>query len=443
MTHDLDIEPILDRWLTEGTDVLPDRSVEAVLRSVDRTRQRRALGMPWRTPDMDALSRPALLASATLIVVLAVGGLVYLGGRGPSTGGPAPTGATSPSPSPATSPSPAAASPIGAIGSGPLGPAIVALDGTVRQDLRLPPDAWSADLSPDGGRVVFSTVDPNVGFCGGCVPGIRRPTVVGLGATQGSYVYPHNLGGFEPGSGLEPDTGTFTEFAWSPDGQRLAYQATDATGNRDIYVLDVDTSPGLGIAGTERRLTTDPAVDEFPAWTPDGSTILYSSIGATEADGSGFSPTQEIWSVAAHGGKPRRLTDNDVADTMPDVAPDGTVAYWSDGQIRAMALDGTADRMLTPAPPSIGWFNPRWSPDGSKLAVLAYNPGRRASFEPKLGLPTDLPLMDVYVIDIPTGEASYVGQAGASGLQVASDFNPVSWTPDGTALLIDRYDAGP
>ena len=28
------------------------------------------------------------------------------------------------------------------------------------------------------------------------------------------------------------------------------------------------------------------------------------------------------------------------------------------------------------------------------------------------------------------------------GPRVASDLNPVSWTPDGSALLIDRYDAG-
>ena len=48
-----DIELILDRWLGEGTDVLPDRSVEAVLRSVERTSQRAAWRVPWRTPTVN------------------------------------------------------------------------------------------------------------------------------------------------------------------------------------------------------------------------------------------------------------------------------------------------------------------------------------------------------------------------------------------------------
>ena len=49
MTHIPDIEPILDSWLAEGTDVLPDRSVEAVLHTVERTSQRSAWRVPWRT----------------------------------------------------------------------------------------------------------------------------------------------------------------------------------------------------------------------------------------------------------------------------------------------------------------------------------------------------------------------------------------------------------
>ncbi|HEY8168543.1 MAG TPA: hypothetical protein VIF84_07505 [Candidatus Limnocylindrales bacterium] len=112
MTHIPDIEPILDSWLAEGTDVLPDRSVEAVLRTVDRTSQRRAWGLPWREVDMNGSSRLAALAGAAIVVVLVVGGLVYLGGsQGPSVGaggGPAPTPTSTPTPSttPASIPTP-------------------------------------------------------------------------------------------------------------------------------------------------------------------------------------------------------------------------------------------------------------------------------------------------------------------------------------------------
>ena len=58
-----DIEPILDRWLGEGTDVLPDRSVGAGLRTIEHTSQRRAFGARWRFPTMNGNSRLALLAA--------------------------------------------------------------------------------------------------------------------------------------------------------------------------------------------------------------------------------------------------------------------------------------------------------------------------------------------------------------------------------------------
>ena len=103
-----DIEPILDSWLGEGTDVLPDRSVEVVLRTVERTSQRSAWRVPWREHDMNGSSRLVAVAGAAIIVVLVVGGLVYLGGsQGPSVGGgggPAPTQAPTPTPTPPAPP---------------------------------------------------------------------------------------------------------------------------------------------------------------------------------------------------------------------------------------------------------------------------------------------------------------------------------------------------
>ena len=138
--------------------------------------------------------------------------------------------------------------------------------------------------------------------------------------------------------------------------------------------------------------------------------------------------------MAAVGGTPQRLTANAVADLQPDVAADGTVAYWEGGEIRTMAADGTEQHRLAAIPPDIG-FNPRWSPDGSKIAVLQYDPSERAVFDPAVQ-PADLPLLKVVVVDPATGATTTVGP------RVASFYNPVSWTPDGTALLINRYDDG-
>ena len=70
------------------------------------------------------------------------------------------------------------------------------------------------------------------------------------------------------------------------------------------------------------------------------------------------------------------------------------------------------------------------------LAVLRYDDSERASFKPRPLRPADLPLMQVVVVKLATGHVIAVGP------RVASDVNPISWTPDGSALLIDRYDDG-
>jgi TolB protein len=135
----------------------------------------------------------------------------------------------------------------------------------------------------------------------------------------------------------------------------------------------VDVQPQSEGFGGElpRRLTTDPGIDEFPAWTPDGTTIVYDNSGDEPLDDSGFSPTQEIWKVSADGGDPVRLTDNDVWDAMPDVAPDGTVIFASGDGTFTMSLDGADQRRFDALAEGL---NPRWSPDGSKLVALQYDP---------------------------------------------------------------------
>lgn len=56
--------------------------------------------------------------------------------------------------------------------------------------------------------------------------------------------------------------------AWSPDGERLAF-ASDRDGNQEIYVVRRDGSD-------LRRITDSPRDDLFPAWTSDGRIVFYS-----------------------------------------------------------------------------------------------------------------------------------------------------------------------
>jgi hypothetical protein len=75
----------------------------------------------------------------------------------------------------------------------------------------------------------------------------------------------------------------------SPDGDRVAFMSW-ATGNGDLYVIDLDGSNLV-------RLTTDPAQEGAPVWSPDGTQLLFARV----ANGTFHLYTM---SVAAGGGTP-------------------------------------------------------------------------------------------------------------------------------------------
>jgi hypothetical protein len=81
-----DTERILDAYLAPEADRLADRVFDAALADIDRTPQRRAMGVPWRFPHMPALTRMTGLAALALAAVVGAGGLLYLNSKGP--GGP-------------------------------------------------------------------------------------------------------------------------------------------------------------------------------------------------------------------------------------------------------------------------------------------------------------------------------------------------------------------
>ena len=104
--------------------------------------------------------------------------------------------------------------------------------------------------------------------------------------------------------------------SWSPDGARLAFRGTDANNNNDIYTLEP-------VSGTVKRLTTDPGVDLFAGWAPDGSITFVST-----RDGN-----SRIWRISAEGGIPEPISGPGMS--YYDWAPDGhigTEAFATDGR---------------------------------------------------------------------------------------------------------------
>ena len=101
------------------------------------------------------------------------------------------------------------------------------------------------------------------------------------------------------------DAAVDTEPAWSPDGTRLVFSSDRAVnGNMDLYVRDLKT-------GQDRRLTTSTEAEMGGTWSPDGKWIAFTSNTAFKQG--------ETYFVAAEGGTPRKLLDRIVRPRLRDV----------------------------------------------------------------------------------------------------------------------------
>ena len=82
--------------------------------------------------------------------------------------------------------------------------------------------------------------------------------------------------------------------SWSPDGTRIAFRSR-RDGNDEIYVMNADGSE-------QTNLTNHPAMDLSPAWSPDGNQIAF----ASERDEGG---QDTLWLMNVDGVDPKRIGD--------------------------------------------------------------------------------------------------------------------------------------
>jgi hypothetical protein len=106
MSAERDVKRVLEQWLADGVDEMPERVYLTILDRVDRQPQRRGWRVSWRDSHVNISIKPMLAIAA--VVVIAVLGLAILRPSNSGVGGqPAPQ-------SPPWSPSPA---PVRAIGT--------------------------------------------------------------------------------------------------------------------------------------------------------------------------------------------------------------------------------------------------------------------------------------------------------------------------------------
>ena len=157
--------------------------------------------------------------------------------------------------------------------------------------------------------------------------------------------------------------------AWSPDGRRVAFER-DFANHAGVFTMNAD--------GSDLRSLTPTGLQGMPAYSPDGSTIVYD-----RTLGEAGKPSQDdaLWLMDTAGGNQRRLTARQAPghpkiEGQPEFSPDGRQVAFARAEtdtrsaVFVINIDGTGVRRLTPW--ELGANMPHWSPDGRRIAFNSY-----------------------------------------------------------------------
>jgi serine/threonine-protein kinase len=207
--------------------------------------------------------------------------------------------------------------------------------------------------------------------------------------------------------------------AWSPDGKRLVFSRTEG-GYRNLFLKSY---PG----GEETQLTKGQRDDIQPAWSPDGKTIALvrsnTASGKLEpSDVLGWYDGGDVWKVDVASGQEALLVSGAF---NPSWSPDGAhlaVDAGISGAHRIWVTDanGRNSRQVTnDSSEVVVHMSPDWSPDGKRLVF------RRLQQQKS----------DIVVVDLATGRTTWVTHDDVV------DVNP-AWSPSGRFIYFSSLRGG-
>ncbi|WP_080238426.1 amidohydrolase family protein [Spirosoma rigui] len=190
------------------------------------------------------------------------------------------------------------------------------------------------------------------------------------------------------------------EPAWSPDGTKLVY-VSDRHGNMDVWIRDLNT-------GQDNLLADMPDDLNFPTWSPDGSKVAFYQSDLRNAWGRSTLYTADVtYTADVNAPQTTKIHESVFVPSQASWSADGrTIAIsalhpyssrYREGisEVLLISLDGKNDRYVSPAPGhSLGTRSkngPVWSPDGSKMAYILDGLLWMTSVLPD-GTPTGIPI---------------------------------------------------
>jgi Tol biopolymer transport system component len=216
--------------------------------------------------------------------------------------------------------------------------------------------------------------------------------------------------------GVIPEVVSVFDPRWSPNGRSLAFEGA---GNA------IELLPTLNSVAHELTQPPPPppgqvlgASDSEPSWFSDGKRLLFVRVTPDPATND---PVTAIWSISVDGSGAKQLLASTPPGSAtpapnviePEVSPDGRQLAFADiyDELWIANADGSGRRRLGST--TNQGEEPRWSPDGRRIAYLDPDAER------------------LRILDVGSGAVRTLALKGV--LQSAH-----AWSPDGRWLAVGR-----
>lgn len=185
----------------------------------------------------------------------------------------------------------------------------------------------------------------------------------------------------------------------NPRGDLIVYERDDG-GPRRLFVVSAD-------GGVPRRVTDAATQDGLPRFTADGQAILFTSNRTSE---------WQIWRQPLGGGQPVRLRTNQHREWQAAESPDGRrLAFLSNlegpEQLLVANREGGEARVLVRHGARSIFGNPHWSPEGDRIVFSSnWRDGHQ-----------------IYLLTVATGESRRITTRGGCEPRFSPDGRRVAY----------------